>query len=360
MVMVNGNGRTQFSPMTATRRVKIALVASVAMALTSCGGGAPPEALRDAGVRYKRIAVRKAVVLESRQLGLVSDVRTCGGQTIAVGQSVCVRDGARTDCERVSNVFADRIVRNNAKGCDFTVVGRADWGRRFVAVDRSGVEVWARPYTTALHVDTLIVNAAGREQMLLGDRGSGSILLDPVLGTVSRFPIDAEECAAGNLVADHRSEIVCLERKADRTTFLLTVRDLKGALLSEITPPDLNFRVTRTVTPYAEVAVSGEDGILLFNGELARTRHLRIAPVDFYIQLESIAEIPRSGGDVHFASVSTGRGGWDRAILLVHNSGGELLYHEVLDTRARIVEPVTDGFLVGARHVVYSYKLGES
>ena len=138
------------------------------------------------------------------------------------------------------------------------------------------------------------------------------------------------------------------------------IKDHSGSNIGIFRPPtDYWYRAAVSSSEPHIILVSTDKTLFVLNNKLRKLIKLDTPDIESPLHVVDGALLNVRGKEL-IASLFTGRGGWYRSILFIHNMKGKILYHEILNRYMSIMPIHTKtyaGFMLGGHGRILLYKL---
>lgn len=297
----------------------------VSIFFSSCGGGPTPEYLKELRVDISIRTPKKEIVLKKD--------------------------------EAIFNPKLSYVsILNNSLGKPSYVIGSGLWGKPSAAVyDIDGTLLWKKEYGYDAMGKPAVLDD-GEKRFVVLEKKKDLLFLDFETGEIVRKGPPNRILASADFTGDGHHEILVGLAETD-----FAILDGKQQILHKISLSiDYWYEpvVTASVLPF--VVISAADVLDVYDSKLKHVKKFdaqgAVSPMHV-VAARFIGE----GPDALFIALYHGRGGWNRNILYVFSSTGELVYKEILESRYRSIHsvPERDGmaFTLSARNeaLLYSF-----
>jgi len=330
------------------------------MFFTSCGGGSVPEYLSLARVDISKWTPTIEVVVKIDSLNLVEAIVPLQDSTeflIVSYNQVCRLSNYKLnlDCKVITPKLSNLDIVRNSSGEPSYIVGNGLWGKPSAAVfDINGQLKWKKDYGFDAMGLTAVLDDGEERFVVLEKKDSGLLYLNFESGEIVRKGSPSRILASADFTGDGYHEILVGLGEDD-----FAILDGKEHELSRLKVSDAYWYepiVTSSVMPF--VVLSAGDILDVYDSKLNFVKKFKadgaLSPMHVVA-----ATFIGNGPDAQFAAIYNGRGGWDRSILYVFSSTGELVYKEILGTSYQSIAAVDKGdgpaFLLGGRNKVLLY-----
>lgn len=327
--------------------------------LTSCGGGPVPEYLRDAKVDISKWTPTKEVILKNDNLNLVKTIvplKDSSEFLIVSDNQVCrlINYKLNPGEDVFNNELSDLSILRNTLGEPSYIIGSGLWGKPSAAVlDITGQSKWNKDFGYDAMGKTAVLDDGG-ERFVVLEKNEELLFLDFESGKIARKGPPKRIIASADFSGDGHYEILVGLAETD-----FAILDGKQNELYKLSVSDAYWYepvVTSSILPF--VVLSAGDTLAVYDSNLKFLKKYNAigAPSPMHVVA---ATFLGNGPDAMFAAVYNGRGGWNRSILYVFSSTGDLVYKEILGDTYQSICPVKRSdkmeFLLGGRNKVFLY-----
>jgi hypothetical protein len=338
---------------------RILISITISIFFTSCGGGGVPEYLEEARVDVSTRTPIKEVVLKKDDLNLVKAIVSLKDSSeflIVSNNQVCklLNNKLNSGKDVFTHELSDFFILRNPLGEPSYIIGRGLWGKPSAAVlDLNGQLIWKKDYGFDGMGKTAVLDD-GDERFVVVNKKEDLLFLNFESGEIVRKGAPNRIIASADFSGDGHHEILVGLAESD-----FAILDGKQHELYKISVSDAYWYepvVTSSILPF--VVISAGDVLDVYDSKLMHIKKFdaqgAISPMHVVA-----ATFIGYGPDAPFAAVYNGRGGWDRSILYVFSSTGELVYKEILEGSYQSITSASqsDGmaFLLGGRNEVLLY-----
>lgn len=299
---------------------------TISIFFTSCGGGGAPDYLKETRVDISIRTPKKEVVLKK-------------------------------DEDVFNHELSDFAILSNTSGEPSYIIGSGLWGNPSAAVyDIDGALIWKKDYGYDAMGKPAVLDD-GDERFVVLEKKEDLLFLNFETGEIVRKGSPNRIIASADFSGDGQYEILVGLAETD-----FAILDGKQQELHKISVSDDYWYepvVTSSTLPF--VVISAGDVLDVYDSKL---KHIKKFDAQGAVSPMHVvaATFIDEGPDASFAALYNGRGGWNRSILYVFSSTGELVYKEILESKYRSINsvPQSDGmaFLLSGwnEDLLYSFQ----
>lgn len=305
-------------------------IITVSLFLTSCGGEPTPKYLEKLRVDVSKWTPTIEVVVKKESLGHVEAILPLQDSTeflIVSGNQVNMLSNYKlkpNNKDITPGLWHLSIARNSSAEPSH-IIGNGGWGKPSVAVfDINGQLKWMKEYNyDAMGLPAVLDD--NDKRFIVLEKGKNLLYFNFETGEIVRKGSPVRIIGSADFTDDGQHEIFVGLGEDD-----FAVMNAKEQILSRLTVSNDYWYepvLTSDILPF--VVLSAREKLEVYDSNLKIVKKYKAAGAGSKMHVVTATFIGNDP-DAPFAAVYEGRGGWDRSILYVFSSTGELVYKEIL------------------------------